>query len=106
NPVSGDLSVGVEGRRIRNGELAEPVREVTIGSTLPRMLHDVVAVGADTTYFPGDATGVSLAVSDVTMSGTCAAATPPWSPWPGRWSAARRAASRSRSRSVGRRRRR
>ena len=70
NPVSGDLSVGVEGRRIRNGELAEPVREVTIGSTLPRMLHDVVAVGADTTYFPWDATGVSLAVSDVTMSGT------------------------------------
>jgi PmbA protein len=70
NPVSGDLSVGVEGVRIRGGELAEPVREVTIGSTLQRMLLDVQAVGADLTYFPWDATGVTLAIADVTMSGT------------------------------------
>ena len=34
NPVSGDLSTGAEGIRIRNGELAEPVREFTIASTL------------------------------------------------------------------------
>ena len=30
NPVSGDLSVGVEGLRIRGGATAEGVREVTI----------------------------------------------------------------------------
>ncbi len=70
NPVSGDLSVGIEGRRIRGGEPAESVREVTIGSTLQRMLMDVVAVGSDLTYFPWDAAGVSLAIADVTMSGT------------------------------------
>jgi PmbA protein len=70
NPVSGDLSVGVEGRRIRGGAPAEPVREVTIGSTLQRMLLDVVAVGSDLTYFPWESTGVTLAVADVTMSGT------------------------------------
>lgn len=70
NPVSGDLSVGVEGVRVRRGEPAEPVREVTIGSTLQRMLLDVVAVGDDITYFPWDATGVTLAIADVTMSGT------------------------------------
>lgn len=70
NPVSGDLSVGAEGRRIRAGQLAEPVREVTIGSTLQRMLLDVVAVGSDLTYFPWESTGVTLAVADVTMSGT------------------------------------
>lgn len=69
NPVSGDLSVGIEGRMLRNGEPAEAVREVTIGSTLQRMLVDVVAVGGDLTYFPWEATGVTLAVSDVTMSG-------------------------------------
>ncbi|UDY34856.1 TldD/PmbA family protein [Dermatobacter hominis] len=70
NPVSGDLSVGVEGVRIRGGELAESIREVTIGSTLQRMLLDVQAVGADLTYFPWDAAGVTLAIADVTMSGT------------------------------------
>ena len=37
---------------IRDGELAEPVREVTIASTLQRMLHDVVAVGADLEWLP------------------------------------------------------
>ncbi|MBS1838124.1 MAG: TldD/PmbA family protein [Actinobacteria bacterium] len=69
NPVSGDLSVGIEGVRLRGGEPADPVREVTIGSTLQRMLLDVVAVGDDVTYFPWEATGVTLAIADVTMSG-------------------------------------
>ncbi len=41
NPVSGDFSTGAEGLRIRGGELAEPVREFTIASTLQRMLLDV-----------------------------------------------------------------
>ena len=39
NPVSGDFSTGAEGLRIRGGELAEPVREFTIASTLQRMLQ-------------------------------------------------------------------
>lgn len=69
NPVSGDLSVGVEGLMIRGGELAEGVREVTIGSTLQRMLMDVVEVGDDLTYFPWESTGVTLAVADMTLSG-------------------------------------
>ena len=43
NPVSGDFSVGAEGLMVRGGEFAEPVREVTIASTLQRMLHDIVA---------------------------------------------------------------
>jgi len=69
NPVSGDLSVGVEGLRIRNGEIVGAVREVTIGSTMQRMLNDVVAIGDDLTYFPWESTGVTLAIADVTMSG-------------------------------------
>jgi PmbA protein len=69
NPVSGDLSVGAEGVMVRGGALAEPVREVTIGSTIQRMLAEVVAVGSDLTYFPWESTGVTLAVADVTMSG-------------------------------------
>ena len=46
NPVSGDFSTGAEGLRIRGGELAEPLREFTIASTLQRMLADVVEVGS------------------------------------------------------------
>lgn len=69
NPTSGDLSVGAEGHMIRGGEPAEAVREVIIGSTLQRMLSDVVAVGDDLRYFPWEAAGVSLAIADVTLSG-------------------------------------
>lgn len=69
NPVSGDFSTGAEGLRIRNGELAEPLREFTIASTLQRMLLDVSAVGSDLEWLPMNAAGVSLVIHDVTVSG-------------------------------------
>jgi PmbA protein len=70
NPVSGDLSTGAEGVRIRAGELAEPLREFTIASTLQRLLQDVSAVGADLTWLPMSAAGLTLVVDDVAVSGT------------------------------------
>jgi PmbA protein len=69
NPVSGDFSVGAVGLVIRDGELAEPVREVTIASTLQRILHDVTAVGADLTWLPGGAAGMTLLIGDMSVSG-------------------------------------
>ena len=69
NPVSGDFSVGVEGLRIVDGQLGEPIREATIASTLQRMLQDVVGIGNDLTWLPGGAAGVSLAVEGVSLSG-------------------------------------
>lgn len=69
NPVSGDFSTGAEGLRIRNGEVAEPVREITIASTIQRMLKDVQEVGGDLEWMPMSAAGVSLVITDVTMSG-------------------------------------
>ena len=69
NLVSGDFSTGAEGLRIRDGELAEPIREFTVASTLQRMLLDVVAVGSDLTRLPMTAAGVTLVVADVTVSG-------------------------------------
>jgi PmbA protein len=69
NPVSGDFSTGAEGLMIRDGALAEPVRELTIASTLQKMLHDAVAVGGDQEWLPMNAAGVTLVVDDVTMSG-------------------------------------
>ncbi len=70
NPISGDFSVGVEGLMIRDGVLAEPVREITVASTLQRMLHSVVAIGADVEWLPGIAAGQTLAIADVQVSGT------------------------------------
>lgn len=70
NPVSGDFSVGAEGLMIRDGVTAEPVREVTIASTLQRMLRDVVAVGADLEWLPGGTGATSLAIRDVSLSGS------------------------------------
>lgn len=69
NPVSGDFSTGADGLRIRGGELAEPVREFTIASTLQRMLQDVLAVGADLTWLPMSAAGLTLVIGDVSVSG-------------------------------------
>ena len=69
NPISGDFSTGAEGLRIRGGELAEPVREFTIASTLQKMLKDVIAVGGDLQWLPMNASGVSLVIDEVTISG-------------------------------------
>ncbi len=69
NPVSGDFSVGAEGLMIRNGALAEPVREVTVASTLQRMLHSVVEIGGDLRWLPGVAAGQTLAIADMALSG-------------------------------------
>jgi PmbA protein len=70
NAVSGDFSVGVDGLMIRNGRLAEPFREATVASTLPRMLADIVAVGADTEWLNGGTTTPSLVIDALALSGT------------------------------------
>ena len=70
NPVSGDFSTGAQGLRISGGQLGEPLREFTIASTLQKMLKDVVEVGADVEWLPMSATGVSLVIDDVSVSGT------------------------------------
>lgn len=69
NPVSGDFSTGAEGLRISGGTLGEPLREFTIASTLQRMLKDVLEVGGDVEWLPMSATGLSLVIADVSVSG-------------------------------------
>jgi len=69
NPVSGDFSVGAEGLMIRDGAFAEPVREVTIASTLPRMLLDLAEIGSDLAWLPGGAAGQTVLISEMTLSG-------------------------------------
>ena len=69
NPVSGDFSVGAEGLMIRDGVLAEPVREVTIASTLQRMLQSVLHIGSDVEWLPGVAAGQTVAIDGMALSG-------------------------------------
>jgi PmbA protein len=70
NATSGDFSVGIEGRIIRRGALAEPVREATIASTIQRLLLDVRAVGGEREWTPGGTASSPLVIDNVTLSGT------------------------------------
>jgi PmbA protein len=54
---------------IRDGQLCEPVREITIASTLQRMLLDIVHVGSDVEWLPGSAAGQTLAIEGLAVSG-------------------------------------
>jgi PmbA protein len=55
---------------IRGGALAEPVREVTIASTLPRLLLDLVAVGSEIEWLPGGSGSAALVFGEVSLSGS------------------------------------
>jgi PmbA protein len=68
--VSGDFSVGISGRAIRNGALAEPIREATIASTLQRMLLDAVGVGSERVWLPGGTGSAALVIEGVSLSGS------------------------------------
>ncbi len=70
NPVSGDFSVGANGLMIRNGQLAEPVQELTVASTLQRLLMDVTAVGDDFEWLPSGPGAASLRIDGVSISGS------------------------------------
>jgi PmbA protein len=70
NPISGDFSVGADGLMIRDGAFAEPVREVTIASTLQRMLLDITEIGNDLTFLPGAIAAMTVLVSEMTLSGS------------------------------------
>jgi PmbA protein len=68
SPVTGDFSVGADGLLIRDGALAEPVREVTVASTFQRMLLDI-EIGNDLQWLAGGAAGVTILVPEMAMSG-------------------------------------
>lgn len=70
NTVSGDFSVGAEGLLVRGGEGADPVREVTVASTLPRLLLDITAVGADIEWLPSGAGVPTIVIGEVALSGS------------------------------------
>ena len=72
NPVSGSFSVGATGRVIRSGELAEPVREITIASDLVSMLQNVQRAGGEARWVPfgGSVQAPALLVREMTVGGS------------------------------------
>ena len=69
NPISGTFSVGATGHRIGpGGALAEPLREMTIASTIPEMLASIAAVGDDLRFF--SSAGVpTILIAEMTLAG-------------------------------------
>jgi PmbA protein len=69
NPISGDFSVGIEGLNIKNGKLDTPIKEATISSTMQKMLLNMCCIGSDVNWLPGVASGQTVAISSMTVSG-------------------------------------
>lgn len=72
NPVTGVFSVGASGRAIRDGGLAEPVREFTIAGDLVSMLGAVKAAGAEARWVPfgGSVSTPPLLIGEMSISGS------------------------------------
>lgn len=68
NPISGEFSVGATGLRIEGGGLGEPLREMTIASTLPQMLAGITGVGDDLRFFSSVGTP-SVLIGEMTLAG-------------------------------------
>ena len=68
DPVSGDLSVGASGLRIRDGVLAEPLDKLTFAGNLRDFLNRIAAVGSDLRWY-GSSAGLSLLLEDISLGG-------------------------------------
>jgi PmbA protein len=69
DPVSGDLSVGASGVRIRGGELAESVDRMTFAGNLKDFLTRIVALGDDLRWY-GSSAGLSMLLEDIALGGS------------------------------------
>ena len=69
DPVSGDLSVGATGVRIRGGELAESVDKMTFAGNLRDFLTRIVALGEDLHWY-GSSAGLSILLDDISLGGS------------------------------------
>jgi PmbA protein len=72
NPVTGRYSVGATGKAIREGALAEPLREFTIAGDLLATLAAVQAVGSESRWVPfgGSVHSAPILVGEIAIGGS------------------------------------
>jgi PmbA protein len=68
NIVTGDYSRGAVGMWIKDGELAFPVSEVTIASTLQEMLNGIAEIGSDI-EFVSSVSAPTIMLGEMTVAG-------------------------------------
>ena len=68
DPVSGDLSVGASGIRIRDGILCEAVDKITFAGNLRDFLTRIVALGNDLRWY-GSSAGLSILLEEMALGG-------------------------------------
>jgi PmbA protein len=68
NPVSGDMSVGASGIRIRNGSLEESVDRMTFAGNLRDLMLNIVEVGSDLRWY-GSSAGLTILLEEMTLGG-------------------------------------
>jgi len=68
DPVSGDLSVGASGLRIRNGVLCEAVDRLTFAGNLRDFLTRIVALGSDLRWY-GSQAGLTILLEEMALGG-------------------------------------
>ncbi|WP_432456000.1 MULTISPECIES: metalloprotease PmbA [unclassified Agarivorans] len=69
NLVTGDYSRGAAGYWVENGEIAFPVHEITVASTLPEMFANIVAIADDFDKESSIQTG-SILISSMKIAGS------------------------------------
>lgn len=72
NPVSGEISVGVTGNLIEDGQIAAPVREITMATDFQALLEGVCDIGGDKRWIPlyGSVCTPCVVVEGIAVSGS------------------------------------
>lgn len=68
NPITGDFSLGAEGYYLRNGNISEPFRGVTVSGNLFELFRNVSAVGSDLRFLFSSGAG-SLLINKIMVGG-------------------------------------
>ncbi len=69
NPISGDFSVGITGALIEGGEIAYPLKGMTLAGNLKEFLQRIEVVCNDLRFFPNGIGGSTILVEGLSVGG-------------------------------------
>lgn len=68
NPISGDFSVAASGFYIENGQIAEPIKQMTLAGNYYDYLQSIEEVGSDLQFAPGGYGSPSLRIKELSVT--------------------------------------